>query len=152
MYRQFKKEPEHGTRSGHAWHTRDMKEPSCDACREAERAYWRNQRKIRKEEINSKRRIWRYNTPNARRNFRRNGSDPGNYSEKDVIETYGTLCHICNEEIDMDAPRQCGKPGWERALHIDHVYPLSKGGTDTLDNVRPSHGECNIKKWAKIPL
>jgi 5-methylcytosine-specific restriction endonuclease McrA len=35
-------------------------------------------------------------------------------------------------------------------LHIDHVYPLSKGGLDTLENVRPSHGKCNIVKWATL--
>jgi len=33
-------------------------------------------------------------------------------------------------------------------LHIDHVMPLSKGGPDTLENVRPAHGSCNVKKQA----
>jgi hypothetical protein len=27
---------------------------------------------------------------------------------------------------------------------------LSKGGLDTLENVRPSHGRCNIIKWATV--
>jgi 5-methylcytosine-specific restriction endonuclease McrA len=35
-------------------------------------------------------------------------------------------------------------------LHIDHVIPISKGGTDTLDNVRPSHAKCNLSKGNKI--
>jgi len=145
-----KTEPTHGTRSGYDWHRRDMKEDPCLECQEAERAYWRHQRVIRKEEINRLRREWRFRTPNARRHFRRNNSEPGNYSDKDVLETYGTTCHICQTEIDLSAPRQVGKPGWEKALHIDHVYPLSKGGPDTLENVRPSHGRCNIVKWATV--
>jgi len=33
-------------------------------------------------------------------------------------------------------------------LHIDHLVPLAKGGSDTLENVRPAHGICNLRKWA----
>ena len=67
-----KVEPKHGTRSGYDWHRRDMKENPCLDCQEAERAYWKNQRQIRNERINSLRRDWRFRTPNARRHFRRN--------------------------------------------------------------------------------
>jgi 5-methylcytosine-specific restriction endonuclease McrA len=72
------------------------------------------------------------------------------YTETEILEKYGTLCHICNLEIDMNAPRQVGRLGWEMGLHLDHVYPLSKGGDDTIENVRPSHGRCNIIKSATI--
>ena len=146
----YRKEPEHATRSGYAWHRRDMKEEPCQPCTDAERAYWKNQRIIRKEEINRLRKEWRFRTPNARRHFRRNDTEPGNYSDKDVLEAYGLDCHICQTPIDLDAPRQVGKDGWEKGLHIDHVYPLSKGGLDTLENVRPAHGKCNVIKWATV--
>jgi 5-methylcytosine-specific restriction endonuclease McrA len=145
-----KSEPEHGTRSGYDWHRRDMKEDPCQLCTDAERAYWKNQRVIRKEQINTLRRDWRFRTPNARRHFRRNNTAPGNYSEKDVLEVYGLDCHICQTPIDLNAPRKVGHDGWEKGLHIDHVYPLSKGGLDTLENVRPAHGKCNVIKWATI--
>jgi 5-methylcytosine-specific restriction endonuclease McrA len=68
------------------------------------------------------------------------------FSANMVIETYGTDCHLCGGAIDLDAPRTPGQPGWEKALHIDHVIPLSKAGDDTLENVRPSHGKCNVRK------
>lgn len=68
------------------------------------------------------------------------------YSEIDVLKKYGTSCHLCNLSIDLTANRRAGKPGWENGLHIDHVIPLSKGGPDTLENVRPSHGICNIAR------
>ena len=68
------------------------------------------------------------------------------YSEDQVLKLYGSVCHICKEEIDLLAKRSTGAPGWERGLHIDHVMPLSKGGPDMLDNVRPAHGLCNLQK------
>jgi len=145
-----KTEPEHGTRSGYDWHRRDKKEEPCQPCTDFERAYWKNQRVLRKEEINRLRREWRFRTPNARRHFRRNDTSPGNYSDKDVLETYGLDCHICQTSIDLSAPRQTGRVGWQKGLQIDHVYPLSRGGSDTLENVRPSHGQCNLIKRATI--
>jgi 5-methylcytosine-specific restriction endonuclease McrA len=77
-----------------------------------------------------------------------NGHSP--YSEKQVLEKYGTLCHICKTPIDLSAPRQAGKSGWDKALHIDHLIPISKGGPDTLENVRPSHGRCNVIKNNRV--
>lgn len=70
------------------------------------------------------------------------------YKESQVIKLYGTKCYICLEEINFMAPRQAGVGGWEKALHIDHIVALSKGGPDTLENVRPSHAQCNLKKHA----
>jgi 5-methylcytosine-specific restriction endonuclease McrA len=127
-----------------------MKQEPCLFCQDAERSYWKNQRIIRKDQINTLRKDWRFRTPNANRHFRRNNTEPGNYSDADVLSIYGLDCHICKTPIDLNAPRQVGQNGWEKGLHIDHVYPLSKGGLDTIENVRPSHGKCNIIKWATV--
>ena len=40
----------------------------------------------------------------------------------------------------------CGKPIDEGTFNIDHIVPLSKGGTNDLDNLRPVHEECNKLK------
>lgn len=68
------------------------------------------------------------------------------YSIEDVLQKYGDVCYLCGERIDLDAPRWTKHDGWERGLHIEHVVDLAVGGTDTLKNVRPSHGICNLKK------
>lgn len=86
---------------------------------------------------------------NNRRRARRLGNGFSQYTEKDIITLYGTNCHICNQEIDFLAPRSTKKEGWERSFHIDHLIPIVKGGADTLENVRPSHGICNIKKGSR---
>ena len=71
------------------------------------------------------------------------------YTEQDVINTYGSLCHICGVDIDLTANRRVGRKGWELGLHIDHLKPIAQGGADTLDNVRPSHAQCNLRKGAR---
>ena len=71
------------------------------------------------------------------------------YTEDQVLSTYGINCNICNTPIDLTAPRRAGIPGWERGLHIDHLLPICNGGPDTLENVRPTHGQCNLRKSKK---
>jgi 5-methylcytosine-specific restriction endonuclease McrA len=72
------------------------------------------------------------------------------YTEAQVLELYGTNCHICGDPIDLSLSRKIGTEGWEMSLHIDHVIPISKGGPDKLSNVKPSHGKCNLKKRATL--
>jgi 5-methylcytosine-specific restriction endonuclease McrA len=146
----------HGTLSGYNIHTRKLKEIPCEPCREAMKAHWKLQRQERNSEINVLRRAWRkrqaleHNRSSSRRRARSLGVEVGYYTDQDVIDTYGSDCHICNQPIDFNAPRQCGKDGWEYGLQIDHLMPLSKGGPDTLENARPSHGYCNNKKNASL--
>lgn len=54
-------------------------------------------------------------------------------------------CHICGEPIDY-ALRTPDPMSFE----VDHVVPLNRGGTDTLDNKAPSHRVCNRAKWDRI--
>ena len=102
-----------------------------------------------------KERLYVYNrTKRAKTNksrFARSSSNKSNYfSVNTVIDAYGSDCHLCDKPIDLTAPRKVGVNGWEMSLHIDHVIPLSKGGDDTLENVRPSHAQCNLNKSAKF--
>lgn len=42
----------------------------------------------------------------------------------------------------------CGQPG---PSAVDHYIPLARGGTHTLDNLRPACRSCNSRKGAKLP-
>jgi 5-methylcytosine-specific restriction endonuclease McrA len=97
-------------------------------------------------------RLFHLANPDARRQNRRAYRARGKsvyskkYSTQDVLDLYGTDCHICALPIDLIVSRVIGLEGWELSLHLDHVIPMSKGGEDTLVNVKPSHGICNMKK------
>lgn len=43
-------------------------------------------------------------------------------------------CHYCNDKINPNK--------W----HLDHVYPLSKGGLNTPTNITPACPQCNMMK------
>lgn len=81
------------------------------------------------------------------------GNQTEKYTIEQVLEKYGTNCHICGKEIDLNKPRFQGYPGWRHGLQIDHIVPISKGGSDNIENVRPAHGFCNLSKgngrWEK---
>lgn len=55
------------------------------------------------------------------------------YSRTDILKRWSHTCAYC------------GAP----AEHLDHVEPLSKGGTDTEANIVPACAPCNLSKGAK---
>ena len=81
-----------------------------------------------------------------RRRARKLNNGVGVYTRQNVLERYGNICLICNLPIDLSISGKPGSPGWENGLHIDHILPISKGGPDTLENVRPTHGKCNLTR------
>ena len=122
--------------------------------KERKKEYNKEHYESNKEKILERQRERHKNNPHKARekNRKRRALKTANihkpYTEDQVLKLYGTNCHICKEEIDLSANRSAGSPGWEEGLHLDHVIPLSKGGPDTLDNVKPAHGLCNLQKHA----
>lgn len=130
----------------------------------------RNDKKYRErhpEKIRLKDKRWRLANPEKRREIERRyrethpnksrddairrralelGVESVKYTEDEIFSKWGTDCHICGKPVDLLAPRQVGVSGWEMGLHLDHVLAISKGGPDTPDNVKPSHGICNLRK------
>lgn len=58
------------------------------------------------------------------------------------------VCKICGKEVDLlDIVNAKGTMiAGDNYPSIDHIIPVSKGGTHTWDNVQLAHRHCNTKK------
>jgi 5-methylcytosine-specific restriction endonuclease McrA len=126
-----------------------------DALNEYRRAKWPELYKSKIEYHRQKGKKYRTENPDKingiarRKRAKKRANGWERYTEAQVLELHGAVCHICGDPIDLSLPRKIGTEGWEMSLHIDHVIPISKGGPDTLANVKPAHGICNSRKRDK---
>lgn len=58
-----------------------------------------------------------------------------------LFNLFGWVCYICKDDIN---PRK-RFPDLQAAT-VDHIVPLSAGGTHTWDNVQPAHAHCNFSR------
>ncbi len=102
------------------------------------------------EEIKIQQAAWRktvkgkkiMNEASARRRERMIAQTPGgrDYVDEEIIlrdSCEGVcLCQICGEPIDLT----------KGELHLDHIIPIAAGGSDTRDNIRCTHKQCNLER------
>lgn len=60
--------------------------------------------------------------------------DPAYKRYRTWVLTYRPPCHLC------------GRPG---ADTVDHLLPLSQGGTNEPGNLRSAHKACNVRKHGR---
>jgi len=82
-----------------------------------------------------------------------NGDADWDISIDKLIKRDGGVCHICCKQINTNEYTITDDGAF--IAHgtypsIDHVVPLSRGGTHTWDNVRLAHKECNEMKSDKL--
>jgi 5-methylcytosine-specific restriction endonuclease McrA len=78
---------------------------------------------------------------------RKSGNHFEFYTLQEVFDTYGTNCYLCDMPINFNVSGKSGSnPQWHSGFHLDHFIGLNDGGSDTLENVRPSHAWCNLSK------
>ena len=65
-----------------------------------------------------------------------------NYKRKPIP---GKLRHRVFER-DNYRCRECGATNKETTLHVDHIKPVAKGGTNEIDNLQTLCEKCNLAK------
>lgn len=63
-----------------------------------------------------------------------------------VVADYGPWCWLCRGAIDLTLPST-----HKRGLSLDHVVPRSRGGDDSVANLRPAHLSCNCRRGNRAP-
>lgn len=130
----------------------------CKTCRKAYSAAYRE---TRREEAAATTRAWRKNNPEraleagrswavrhpdsikvsrAKIRAKRKKAE-GVHTTADIQAQYARQhgkCYYCGEKVGDD-------------YHVDHIVPLSRGGTNWPDNLVIACPSCNISKNAKLP-
>lgn len=104
--------------------------------------YWQNLEKIKKYARELRRKLYKENPAQFKAwafKHKANKMSAQGYATPEQIQAridyYGRLCYMCGKE----------------ANGIDHLIPLSVGGTNWPANLRPACRSCNSKKGNKSP-
>jgi 5-methylcytosine-specific restriction endonuclease McrA len=134
---------------------KDGRHPHCKRCRKGNRRerYWNN-----REENLARNRRWNHDHPEKineyRERYKRRHPDrvemsaasrqqritethTGPISYDEVLRISESICYLCNQAIGHED------------ISFDHIIPLSRGGTDTEDNIKPAHLACNLYKGTR---
>ena len=104
--------------------------------RNAQMARWRSR--------NPEAALEKWRKDRARRRALEQGVDTENFTHNQVYERDGWRCGICGRKVN--AERSYPHP---MSASLDHVVPLSAGGSHVLANVRCTHLRCNIMRGAR---
>lgn len=105
-------------------------------------AYYVNNR----ARMNAQARRWRRSHPETEKAYShakraRKKSARGTHTASDIRRQYAAqkgMCYYCQEKTD-------GK------YHVEHVIPLSRGGSNGPENIVISCPKCNLEKGTKMP-
>lgn len=133
----------------------------CKECRilRGRRNYWRDHAKTRAKAAQrwqsdhtkgvaaKYRRMHReiYRNASLRRRALIKGVPVSGVTREDIIRRDGTTCYLCGDKLDPNTP-----PRHPKAITIDHVLALARGGHHTANNLRVACKSCNSRKRDKL--
>lgn len=73
-----------------------------------------------------------------------------NARKRAIIADVGSHTPAEWAELKRLAKDRCAKCRKKRLLTVDHIIPLSKGGSDRITNIQPLCRPCNRRKWDRV--
>lgn len=135
------------TRTAHRYPdslSRTCDEPGCDRPHRAKGMCHMHWRRVARAEGREKAPVWderRRDAWKARQSLGRGAAEAESFSYREVFERDGWACGICCEPVDaaLEYPDPMSKS-------LDHVVPLSRGGSHSRENAQLAHLFCNLRK------
>lgn len=148
-----------GLRKGHTFNHNSPEAVAARLASQAQRSKkWRESHPVDLDEAAEQKRIWRKSNADKvaatnrryrethpetvriarrKRKARLRGVPSEPYTRDDVLRAWGVICYLCDSIVPDD---------WQ----VEHVIPISRGGHDTVGNVRPACPGCNHSKSNKL--
>lgn len=82
----------------------------------------------------------------ARKNHKRRAAGRVEVSIRDLVKRDGERCYLCHRKLDLTLP---GTAKW--GATIDHILPVSFGGTNEANNLALAHRHCNVARGNRKP-
>lgn len=98
-------------------------------------------RRVPRDDVWRERRRNHRRRQNKRRRAVKHGAHADDIDPDAIYERDGWRCGICGCKVDSDLPYP-----HSMSVSLDHIIPLSLGGSHTKDNVQCAHLRCNISK------
>ena len=115
-------------------------------------------KKKNRERFNELSRIWAKNNPEKRKIARKKWKD----KNRELVNHYekarqnrlagASGSHTLNQWLELveQYKRMCAYCNCVKKLTKDHVIPVSKGGTDNIENIVPACVSCNSRKGIRL--
>lgn len=128
-------------------------------CKECEAKYFKAYYEKNKRRLNLNTMLWqvknaeREKNRQSKRSRNRHRNPDKERERKRKRRTQQANTHFTQQEwreLKAKYGFICLRCGQSKALHADHVIPLSLGGSNSIDNIQPLCAECNLKKGVQV--
>jgi 5-methylcytosine-specific restriction endonuclease McrA len=64
-----------------------------------------------------------------------------------ILKSLESVCAICGGEVLKNVGKY-----HPLSANIDHIYPKSEHGSDSMENLQLTHRKCNMQKYNKVGI
>jgi 5-methylcytosine-specific restriction endonuclease McrA len=133
---------------------RGYRRSNCKPCMNARHAEWLASKPGAREKVNATSRGYYSKHKTAHRGrvvswFGRNPGATDRFNHNRRARKTGSSFLVTAKELERIKAADCAACGATGPSTIDHIIPLSRGGTDSVGNLMPLCGRCNSSKGTK---